>query len=191
MYVSFFKRLLDVLLSFVAIMLLSPILIIVILLIRLTSKGAVLYKQTRLGYKGNNFELYKFRSMYVDNNVSEKVQVFQNNDQITAVGKIIRRYKIDELAQLINVFKGDMAIVGPRPCLPSLQKEFNDTAFYRLQARPGLTGLAQVNGNIFLTWEERWEFDNKYVKNITLFNDVKIIFKTVLIVLFGEEKFKK
>lgn len=191
MYSSFFKRVIDIFLSLLALLILSPLLFLVAGIIALTSKGPVFYKQKRLGYKGEIFNLYKFRSMYIDNKVSENEQVFKNNSQVTGIGKIIRRFKIDELAQLINVLKGNMAIVGPRPCLPSLQEQFNETAFYRLQVRPGLTGLAQVNGNIYLTWQERWEFDKQYVKNVSLLNDIKIILKTFFIVLLGEEKFKK
>lgn len=189
MYRRYFKRMIDVIVSSVALLLLSPLLALVALAIAVGSKGPVFYTQDRLGYRGKVFKLYKFRSMYVDH--SETGQVYEDNLQITPVGRIIRRFKIDELAQLLNILKGDMSFVGPRPCLPSLKAEFNETAFYRLRAKPGLTGLAQINGNIFLPWQERWEFDKQYVSNIAFVNDLKILVKTFLVVLWGEEKFKE
>ncbi|NQY06400.1 MAG: sugar transferase [Flavobacteriaceae bacterium] len=191
MYKKGFKRLIDLTISFLSLLFLSPLLLLVAFLIKVTSKGPVFYTQERLGYQGKTFKLYKFRSMKVNNTVSEKTQVFKGNTSVTGIGQIIRRFKIDELAQLINIFNGDMSIVGPRPCLPSLKEEFNETAYYRLKAKPGLTGLAQINGNIFLSWEERWEFDKQYVENITFVKDLGIILKTILIVFLGEEKFKK
>ena len=191
MYKSFIKRIIDIIISLFAILILSPLLILVAIIIWVSSKGGVFYKQVRLGFQGKTFTLYKFRSMYVDNTVSASQQVYQNNAQVTLIGKFIRRFKIDELPQLINVLYGDMSIVGPRPSLPSLMNEFNETAHYRLKVRPGLTGLAQVNGNIYLTWEQRWEYDKRYVETLSFLNDMTIIFKTILIVLLGENKFKK
>jgi lipopolysaccharide/colanic/teichoic acid biosynthesis glycosyltransferase len=191
MYKFGFKRLIDLAISFLSLLTLSPFLIIVGFLIKVTSKGPIFYTQERLGYQGKNFKLYKFRSMKVNNIVSDKTQVFKGDSSITRIGQAIRRFKIDELAQLINVVNGDMSIVGPRPCLPSLKEDFNETAKHRLKAKPGLTGLAQINGNIFLSWQERWEYDKRYVENITFVRDVGIILKTVLIVFLGEERFKK
>jgi undecaprenyl phosphate N,N'-diacetylbacillosamine 1-phosphate transferase len=116
------------------------------------------------------------------------IQTLNSDPEITKVGRIIRRIKIDELPQLINVFLGDMSLVGPRPCLPSLQASFNVNGKKRLEVKPGITGLAQINGNIYLTWEDRWKFDALYVKNQSFFLDFKILLKTVLIVIIGEKR---
>lgn len=188
MYKLFIKRLLDLVLSILFLAMLSPLLIVTLVAILLDTGFPIFYTQVRLGYRKKKFKLYKFRSMRVNNKVDS--QVFNDNVEITKVGRIIRRYKTDELAQLLNIIKGDMSIVGPRPCLPSLESEFTNTAHNRFKSKPGLTGLAQVNGNIFLTWEQRWKYDEEYVENITFFGDLKIVLKTFLIVFQGEEKFK-
>lgn len=184
------KRFFDFFISFFVLVLISPLLILTVILIKLTSKGSVFFKQERVGRNGDLFFIYKFRTM-VDRPREHNKQVFKNDSEVTFIGKVIRRVKIDELPQLFNVLIGDMSLVGPRPCLPSLVKDFNETARKRLQVRPGLTGLAQVNGNIYLTWEQRWEFDSAYVEGQSFFLDMKIIFRTILIVIFGEQWGKK
>jgi lipopolysaccharide/colanic/teichoic acid biosynthesis glycosyltransferase len=123
--------------------------------------------------------------MYVNRGDKNK-QTYPGDNSVTWVGQFLRRLKIDELPQLINVLIGDMSLVGPRPCLPELLKELTEVGEVRFLCHPGLTGLAQVNGNIYLDWHERWEFDSKYVKNITFTKDLHIIFKTVFAVVFGE-----
>lgn len=122
---------------------------------------------------------------------TSEIQVYGNNSEITTVGKLLRRLKIDELPQLINVLKGDMSFIGPRPCLPELRNEFDENGWERLKVRPGLSGLAQINGNIYLSWEERWKYDAEYVSKQSFILDIKIILKTFLIVIFGEKKFIK
>lgn len=122
-----------------------------------------------------------------DKKRNSSVQVIGNEPDVTTLGKVIRRLKVDELPQLINVLKGEMSIVGPRPCLPELQESFNQDGKVRLEVRPGLTGLAQINGNIHLSWKERWAFDRNYVENQSLKLDLRIILSTVLIVVFGEQ----
>lgn len=180
------KRCLDFLISVFLLVILSPLFVITSILIKLTSKGSLFFKQQRVGKNGKLFSVYKFRTM-IDKVRSFDKQTFQDDVEVTSIGKIIRRLKIDELPQLINVVKGDMSLIGPRPCLPALIKDFNESGKKRLLVRPGLTGLAQVNGNIYLTWEQRWEFDRKYVENQSLALDLKIISKTILIVLLGEK----
>ena len=180
------KRCFDFLISIFLLAILSPLLIITSISIKMTSKGPLLFKQQRVGKNGKLFSVYKFRTM-IDKVRSFDKQTFNGDAEVTAVGKIVRRLKIDELPQLLNVVKGDMSLIGPRPCLPALVKDFNESGKKRLLVRPGLTGLAQVNGNIYLTWEERWEFDKKYVEQQSFFLDLKIISKTVCIVLFGEK----
>lgn len=180
------KRCFDFLISIFLLVILSPVLIITAILIKLTSKGPLFFKQQRVGKNGKLFSVYKFRTM-VDKVRSFDKQTLKGDAEITTIGGIIRRLKIDELPQLINVVKGDMSLIGPRPCLPALIKDFNENGKKRLLVRPGLTGLAQVNGNIYLTWEQRWEFDRKYVENQSLALDIKIMSKTALIVFFGEK----
>src|SRR5690606_31017725 len=132
----------------------------------------------------------KFRTM-TDKKREVNREVLKGDAEVTKVGYYLRRFKIDELPQILNVLKGEMSLVGPRPCMPSQLAEFNEDGKYRIKVTPGLTGLAQVNGNIFLTWEERWKYDRKYVENLSFLLDVQIVLKTVGIVFLGEEKFLK
>ena len=190
MYKFFFKRIIDVLVSIFFLLIIIPLFLFVIILIKIDSKGPIFYCQDRLGINGNIFRLFKFRTM------SHKIrqnhtQTYEGDPEITRIGSVLRRLKIDELPQLINILLGNMSLVGPRPCLPELLVKFNDDAYSRLKVKPGLTGLAQINGNIYLSWEERWIYDKKYVENISFLLDLKILCKTFLIVIFGEKKFKK
>ena len=184
------KRLTDLIISLFLLILLSPILILCTLFIKLGDKGPIFYKQQRVGLNGCFFEILKFRSMSVNEN-REIGQTFNTDPEVTWIGRLMRRTKIDELPQLINVVKGDMGLVGPRPCLIITYEEMPEWAKERFKVRPGMTGLAQINGNIFLSWEERWKYDIQYVKNLSILNDIKIVFKTILVVIFGEDKFKK
>lgn len=184
------KRLTDLIISLFLLILLSPILILCTLFIKLGDKGPIFYKQQRVGLNGCFFEILKFRSMSVNEN-REIGQTFNTDPEITWIGRLMRRTKIDELPQLINVVKGDMGLVGPRPCLIITYEEMPEWAKERFKVRPGMTGLAQINGNIFLSWEERWKYDIQYVKTLSILNDIKIVFKTILVVIFGEDKFKK
>ena len=185
-----FKRLFEFIVALVLSVILLPLFVVVGLLIKLGSRGPIFYTQERLGYRGETFKLYKFRSM-TNKKRDEFVQVTNNSAEVTAIGKFIRRFKIDELPQLLNVLNGDMSLVGPRPCLPSMRESFNEDGEKRILVRPGLTGMAQVNGNILLSWEERWRFDRHYVENVSLLLDIQILYKTVLIVFLGEQWGKK
>lgn len=118
-------------------------------------------------------------------------EILKGDFEVTRIGEILRRFKIDELPQIINVFLGDMSLVGPRPCLPRQRAEFNEDGQQRIKVRPGLTGLAQVNGNIYLSWEERWKYDRQYVEKLSFISDIKIVVRTLAILLYGEEKFLK
>jgi undecaprenyl phosphate N,N'-diacetylbacillosamine 1-phosphate transferase len=184
------KRLFDFIISSAVLVLLSPLLFFSVVMIKVTSKGPIFFMQERLGKNGRLFQVYKFRTMTAKVRRFD-VQVDSSNSEVTLFGKLARRLKIDELPQLLNVLKGDMSLVGPRPCLPSLQNEFNEDGSARLLVRPGLTGLAQVSGNIYLSWEERWKLDRKYVENQSLFLDLKIILRTVAVVVLGEKWGKK
>jgi len=190
MYKSLLKRSIDIVVSFSLLFILLPILISSALLVLATSRGPIFFFQTRTGYKGKTFRLFKFRTM-THRERKEVKEVYKGNSEVTKIGAILRRFKIDELPQLINVLLGDMSLIGPRPSLPEMLNDLNTDGLYRIQVRPGLTGLAQVNGNIYLSWPERWKYDRHYVENLSFWLDVKVVFKTISVVLFGEEKFVK
>jgi lipopolysaccharide/colanic/teichoic acid biosynthesis glycosyltransferase len=154
----------------------------------LTSSGPVFFTQNRLGKNAAIFKLYKFRTMTNKERKADH-EIFADDPEVTTVGKFLRRFKIDELPQLINVLTGTMSLVGPRPGMPEQLKELDENGIKRLNVSPGLTGLAQINGNIYLEWPERWKYDRSYVENISFMLDLKIILKTVLIVFQGEKRF--
>lgn len=189
-YQSLAKRFIDLFFSIIALFVLSPFLIISALLIRLSSEGPILFKQKRLGLDSKPFTIYKFRTM-TDKPRESKSEIFGKGSEVTLVGYWLRRLKIDEIPQLINIVLGDMSIVGPRPALTEQLDDINKNAPTRLKVKPGLTGLAQVNGNIHLPWSERWLYDIEYTQNISLMLDTKIIFKTIFVVIFGEKHFLK
>ncbi len=191
MYKHFFKRLFDFALSTLALLVLLPLLIVVIILIKLTSSGPIFYTQERVGKNGKLFNLLKFRSMTNVRRDPTKAQTYKDDPEITPVGYYLRRFKIDELPQLFNVLKGDMAIIGPRPALSALYEQYGEKARSRLRVRPGLSGLSQISGNIYIPWEKRFEYDNEYIDNLSIGLDISIILKTFAIVLLGEEKFVK
>lgn len=188
MYKQGIKRFIDFIFSFLILLIICPILIGIFLLLKIDSKGPFFFFQERLGYKGKLFKVFKIRTMIHKSRIPNR-EIRKGDAEVTRVGYILRRLKIDELPQLINVLKGDMSIVGPRPGLPAQLKDFNEDGRIRLEVRPGLTGLAQINGNIFLSWPERWKYDRKYVESVSFILDLKIILKTFLIVIVGEEKF--
>lgn len=189
-YQNLTKRFIDLSFSIIALVALFPVLIISALLILLSSKGSIFFKQQRLGMNGKPFTIYKFRTM-TDKPRESKSEIFGKNSEVTVVGYWLRRLKIDEIPQLINIAIGDMSIVGPRPALTEQVDDIKKNAPARLNIKPGLTGLAQVNGNIHLPWSERWLYDIKYVKNVSFSLDIKIVLKTILVVIFGEKHFLK
>lgn len=183
------KRFLDFFISFAILLFLFPLFIVVAVLIKMDSNGPIFYLQGRVGKNGDIFQVYKFRTMTDEVRDPNKKQTYLNDPDITRIGRFLRRFKFDELPQIWNVFIGDMSLVGPRPALPSLYEEFGEIAKKRCRVRPGMTGLAQVNGNIYLPWEKRLLLDGEYVDNISFMLDLKILIKTIAIVLFGEEKY--
>ena len=190
MYRHFFKRVLDVMLAGIALVILSPVLLLSWILVKIDTPGPYLFLQERLGYQGRIFSVYKIRTMtHKKREVTNEIT--KDNAEVTRIGGILRRLKIDELLQLINILKGDMSVVGPRPAMPAQIAELNEDGKIRLLVRPGLTGLAQTNGNIFLTWPERWKYDRKYVEQLSFWLDIKIILKTMVLVFVGEDKFIK
>ena len=149
----------------------------------------VVFHQQRAGRAGRSFALIKFRTMLAGRTPDPKELVPLNHPDITTVGRLLRRTKIDELPQLFNVLAGHMSVVGPRPTLPDQIERYDLFERRRLQARPGCTGLAQVNGNIALSWSERIKWDVYYVDNHSFWMDVKILLKTVLVIVAGEQRF--
>ncbi len=190
-YRRYFKRLMDFILALTAILILSPLLITVALSIKIGSRGPIFFTQSRPGKDKKIFKVYKFRTMGKDAVKYQKVgvEVIGNDSRITPIGKFLRRFKIDELPQLINILTGDMAIVGPRPTLPEYIQQYEKWELQRFDVRPGLTGLAQINGNIYLERQEKSAYDVRYIEELSLITDLKIIFKTIAIVLLGEDKF--
>ncbi|WP_342626347.1 sugar transferase [Psychroflexus torquis] len=186
MYELYFKRLFDWLFSFFMILILFIPFIIVSILIKIDSKGSIFFMQERLGKNKIPFNVYKLRTMSHKKRKIE--QVYKNDAEITGVGYYLRRFKIDEMPQVINIFLGDMAIIGPRPCLPNVLEKYN-LDDYRFKVRPGLSSIAGVNGSIYLSWKEKWWYDKYYVENLNFLLDLKIFLKTFLIIFQGEDKF--
>lgn len=176
-YRKYIKRVLDVLLSGFAIAVLSPIMLIVAILVRVKLGSPVIFKQERPGKHEKLFKLFKFRTM--TDVRDEKGELLSDEDRLTKFGRTLRATSLDELPELLNIFRGDMSIVGPRPLLVRYLPFYKDEELLRHSVRPGLTGLAQVNGRNNIDWDERLEYDVKYVKNITFFEDVKIILQTI------------
>jgi lipopolysaccharide/colanic/teichoic acid biosynthesis glycosyltransferase len=190
LYRRYFKYFFDFIIALLGLIFLSPIFVILWIILLITNKGAgAFFIQQRTGLHGVPFKLFKFKSMTDEKD--ENGKLLPDDKRLTTTGEFIRRFKIDELPQLINILKGDMSFVGPRPGLISMLNELNEDGKARLKVRPGLTGLAQINGNIYLSWEERWIYDKKYVENISFLLDLKILCKTFLIIIFGEKKFLK
>lgn len=184
MYRRYLKRMLDIMLSFTALILLSPILLIVFILVRINLGKPAIFKHQRPGKDEKIFTLYKFRSMTDDRDVDGNL--LPDEIRLTKFGRMLRATSLDELPELFNILKGDMSIVGPRPLEVYFLPYYNEKEKHRHDIRPGLTGLAQVNGRNDLTWEQRFEHDLKYLDNITFSNDVRILLQTVTKVLKSE-----
>lgn len=186
-YQRYFKRLFDLLLTGLILALLSPLLLIVALAIRITSSGPVFFSQVRAGREGRPFRVYKFRSMQLNEaDPTQMGKVGGHDPLITTVGRIIRRSKIDELPQLLNVLKGEMSLVGPRPTLMEQVADYTPKQRRRLEVLPGLTGWSQVNGNTELSWDDRIRLDIWYVAHLSFWLDLRILLMTVGVVLMGE-----
>lgn len=184
MYAKYIKRLLDFILSLIAIILLSPILLIVALLVRTKLGSPIIFKQQRPGKGEKIFILYKFRTMTDEKDANG--DLLSDNVRLTKFGKLLRSTSLDELPELFNILKGDMSIVGPRPLLVRYLSLYNEKQKHRHDVRPGFTGYAQVNGRNTLSWEERFSLDIDYVNSISFLLDVKIILKTIKVVLCRE-----
>lgn len=191
------KRVIDVVAALCGLVVLSPLLLVISILIKLESKGPIVFSQKRIGLNGKHFNMYKLRSMVVnaeelkkklaaENEMSGPMFKMKNDPRITKVGKFIRKTSIDELPQLINILKGDMSLVGPRPSLPNEVKQFDSWMMRRLEVKPGLTCIWQVSGRNNIDFEDWMKLDIKYVEERSLMLDIKLVFKTFF-VLFGDE----
>lgn len=181
MYERFLKRALDFVLSLVALVVLSPVMAVVAVLVRVKLGSPVIFCQERPGKDEEIFKLYKFRSM--SDARDENGELLPDEARLTKFGKTLRATSLDELPELWNILKGDMAIVGPRPLLVEYLPYYTEEEAHRHDVRPGLTGLAQVSGRNNLSWEETFRYDLQYVRNITIVNDVAILWRTVVNVL--------
>jgi undecaprenyl phosphate N,N'-diacetylbacillosamine 1-phosphate transferase len=190
MYQSLFKRPLDFLVAMFALVVFLPILIVSTIIIMVESPGSPIFMQRRVGKHGQVFEIFKLRTMTIDP-LRTMGQTRGSDPGVLRAGRILRRLKIDELPQVINVLKGDMSLVGPRPCLEVTFNEMPKWAKQRFTIQPGLTGLAQVNGNIELSWEQRWLYDVAYLRKITFKGDLSIFLKTLLVIILGEARFRR
>ena len=177
MYAKYIKRILDFVLSLVALIVLSPVLLIVAILVRVKLGSPVIFKQQRPGKNEKIFTLYKFRTM--TDKKDENGNLLPDSERLTKFGKLLRSTSLDELPELVNILKGDMAIVGPRPLLVKYLDRYSEHQRRRHDVRPGLTGLAQVSGRNAISWEEKFDKDIEYIENITFMGDLQIVLKTI------------
>ncbi|CAM2066567.1 Sugar transferase [Sulfidibacter corallicola] len=189
-YSRFGKRAFDLAVAVPFSLFFLPVGLLIFVLIKITSPGPGFFYQQRVGKGAKPFTLLKFRTM-THKNHDASVQLFGGEAEITWLGRWLRRLKLDEMPQLVNVLRGDMTLVGPRPMLPATVDETNANCRRRLSVLPGMTGQAQIHGNIYLTWPERWEYDADYVNSCSLWLDLKIIVGTFAVVFLGEKRFTK
>lgn len=185
MYKKFIKRFLDLILSLMALIILMPLMLIIYILVRVKLGKPAIFKQERPGKEEKIFTLYKFRTMTDEKD--ENGNLLPDEQRLTKFGKMLRSTSLDELPELVNIIKGDMSIVGPRPQLVRDMVFMTEIQRKRHSVRQGLTGLAQVNGRNNITWEEKINYDLNYVNNITLIDDIKIVFKTIIKVFKRED----
>lgn len=181
MYQKYIKRLLDMILSLIALIVLSPVFLIVAVLVRIKLGSPVIFHQKRPGYQEKIFKLCKFRTMTEAKDAEGNL--LPDAERLTPFGNFLRKTSLDELPELWNILKGDMSIVGPRPLLVGYLPYYTKKEQLRHSVRPGLTGLAQVSGRNFIAWDERLAKDVEYVQNLSFLTDIKILWKTVMVVL--------
>lgn len=189
-YPNVWKRVFDFAIALLLLALAGPLILLASMGIKFSSRGPVFFRQERVGLNGMPFSILKLRTMHI--NVDRKIsQTYNNDPEVFPFGRVLRRLKIDELPQIFNVVKGDMSFVGPRPCLMHTYIDMPEWARKRALVRPGITGMAQISGNVALTWEERWRHDVRYVESVSLVTDIRLLLKTVAVVVLGEERFKE
>ncbi|MBZ9729057.1 sugar transferase [Salegentibacter sp. JZCK2] len=184
MYKHFFKNFLDFFIAFTALLVLSPLLIPITVLLALANRGKPFFFQKRPGKDERIFNIIKFKTMTDEKD--ENGNLLPDEKRLTAIGKFVRKTSIDEIPQLINVLKGDMSLIGPRPLLPQYLPLYSDRQRKRHEVKPGITGWAQVNGRNAISWTKKFEFDVWYVENLSFGLDLSIIFKTIKKVLISE-----
>jgi undecaprenyl phosphate N,N'-diacetylbacillosamine 1-phosphate transferase len=184
MYRLFFKRLLDILVSLIGLIITLPILIVVFCILGFQNKGSVFFFQERPGFRQKAFRIIKLKTMTDEKDADGKL--LPDNQRITKAGKIIRRLSIDELPQLVNVLKGDMSLIGPRPLLFKYIPLYSEEQLRRHDVRPGITGWAQVNGRNSISWKQKFDFDIYYVDNLSFMMDIKILWLTFIKVVKTE-----
>lgn len=177
MYQKYIKRMLDIIISVIVGLITLPITLIVAIMIKLTSKGPVIFKQERTGYKGKTFNAYKFRTMKVEREIDGRV--LTHDERCTKIGNVIRKLSIDELPQLINVLKGEMSLIGPRPWIPEYYMYFSKEQKRRCDVLPGITGLAQAMGRNSIDIFQKIKYDIEYTENVSFKMDCKIIIETI------------
>ncbi len=184
MYRSFVKQVIDFIVALILLIISSPIFLIAAILLVIANKGKIFFIQPRPGMKEKIFRLMKFKTM--NDAKDENGNLLPDEKRLTTVGKLVRKTSVDELPQLINVLKGDMSLIGPRPWLTEYLPLYNDFQRRRHEVKPGITGWAQVNGRNTVSWEQRFEFDIYYVDHLSFGLDVKIFFLTIWKILRGE-----
>ena len=184
------KRLADIMISLVVLILFFPVWLLVAVLIKVTSPGPVFFLQDRPGKDRKIIKVYKFRSMRLGSEKMVKgVEVMRDDDRVTSIGRFLRRSKLDEIPQCLNVLKGEMSLIGPRPERVSSLEDYDEEISKRLRMLQGMTGLAQVSGNIYLDLQQRYQLDVYYVEHYSLWLDIRILMRTVGVVLLGEEHY--
>lgn len=185
-YENYVKGILDCLFALIILILSLPLILISCLLIKIDSKGPVIFTQIRVGKDCKRFKLYKMRTMKL-NTHDDSGRKLDDKERVTRVGKVLRKLSLDELPQMVNILKREMSFIGPRPLLIRYLPYYTDEEIERHRVLPGITGLAQINGRSNLQWEDRFKYDIEYVNNISFVLDMKILYKTILKVIKGDD----
>jgi undecaprenyl phosphate N,N'-diacetylbacillosamine 1-phosphate transferase len=185
-YQDYFKRLFDLVLAFICLFIFMPMALIIFIISSFLFRGQVFFFQNRLGYHQKVFVIFKFRTM---NEIHDNYgNTLPDSERINSWGYFLRKYSLDEIPQLINILKGDISFVGPRPLLVEYQPFYSKEEIGRHEVKPGLTGLAQVKGRNSISWEKRFLYDMEYIKNISFTSDVKILMSTIVLILSGQKE---